>query len=163
MGTSLFSYKVSRGIHSMLNSVVTDFCFDSKLVKTFFWSPQRKIWYLCKNLCCSITGNSAWRSHCTCTAKVRDNRLFGKVYSAKSLEPPLVERNGDWRTKNKDKLKIQALELLHLVKRYVLVQSTWLHNMATKTRSQFRSRIKASTVKKIKLSCRKHLLKYEGV
>ena len=47
MGVLLFSYNVSRGIHSGLNSSVTGFCFDSKLgnvVKTFiylfFWSPK---------------------------------------------------------------------------------------------------------------------------
>ena len=34
MGTLLFSYKVSRGIHSVLNSGVTGFCFDSKLRKS---------------------------------------------------------------------------------------------------------------------------------
>jgi len=49
-------------------------------------SPRRKIADL-QNLCCSVTGNSARRSHHTRTAKVRDNRLFGS-YSAKSLEPP---------------------------------------------------------------------------
>ena len=44
----LFSYKVSRGIHSVLNSGVTGFCFKSKLRKSsddcfLFWSPQREI------------------------------------------------------------------------------------------------------------------------
>ena len=58
------------------------------LVKTFFWSPRRKIGDLHKKLCCSVTRNSAWRSHRMRTAKVRDYRLFGN-YSAKSLEPPL--------------------------------------------------------------------------
>ena len=53
-----------------------------------FWSTQRKIGDLRNNLCCSVTGNSAWRSHHTRTAKVCDNRLFGN-YSAKSLELPL--------------------------------------------------------------------------
>jgi len=33
MGTPLFSYNVSRGIHSQLNSGVTGFCFNSKLRK----------------------------------------------------------------------------------------------------------------------------------
>ena len=54
-----FSYKVSQGIHSMLNSGITGFCFDSKLRKSSeetFWSPLRKIGDLCKNLCCSVTG-----------------------------------------------------------------------------------------------------------
>jgi len=55
----------------------------------FFWSPRRKIGDLRKNLCCSTTGNSAWRSNHTRTAKVCDNRLFGN-YSAKSLELPLM-------------------------------------------------------------------------
>ena len=34
MGMPLFSYKVSQGIHSMLNSGVTGFCFNSKLRKS---------------------------------------------------------------------------------------------------------------------------------
>jgi len=33
MGAPLFSYKVSRGMHSRLNSGVTGFCFDLKLRK----------------------------------------------------------------------------------------------------------------------------------
>jgi len=48
------------------------------LMKTFIflWSPRRKIGDLRKSLWCSVTGNSARRSHRTRTAKVRDNRLF---------------------------------------------------------------------------------------
>jgi len=33
MGMPLFSYKVSRGVHSVLNSSIIGFCFDSKLRK----------------------------------------------------------------------------------------------------------------------------------
>ena len=51
MGAPFFSYKVSRDIHSGLNSGVTGFCFDSRLRKCsedlsyflFFWFPQRKL------------------------------------------------------------------------------------------------------------------------
>ena len=47
MGTPLFSYKVSRGIHSVLNSGVTGFCFDSKLMKSsedlFFGRHEGKL------------------------------------------------------------------------------------------------------------------------
>jgi len=58
MGVLLFSYNVSRGIHSGLNSSVTGFCFDSKLgnvVKTFiylfiFLSQRRKIGDLRKKI-----------------------------------------------------------------------------------------------------------------
>ena len=93
MGIPFFSYKVSRGIHSVLNSGVAGFCFEFKLrnlvSKTFFWSSRRKIGDLRKNLCCSITGNSAPRSHYTCTVKIRDKRLFGN-YSEKSLELPVL-------------------------------------------------------------------------
>jgi len=63
MGMPLFGYKVSRGIHSVLNSGVTGFCFDWRLRKSsedlFSWSPRRKIGELCKNLWCSVTENSA--------------------------------------------------------------------------------------------------------
>ena len=34
MGTPLFSYKVSQGMHSVLNSSVTGFGFESKLRKS---------------------------------------------------------------------------------------------------------------------------------
>ena len=61
MGTPLFSYKVSQGIHSVLNSSVRYwllFLLEAKetVVKTFSWSPRRKIGDLRKNLCCSVTG-----------------------------------------------------------------------------------------------------------
>jgi len=79
-------------IHSMLNGGVTGFCFELKLRKSsddFFLVAMKENWRPSQNLCCSITGNSARRSNHTCTAKVRDNRLFGN-YSAKSLELPLM-------------------------------------------------------------------------
>ena len=47
MGTLLFSYKVSWGIHSVLNSGVTGFCFESKLKKSsedlFFGCHEGKL------------------------------------------------------------------------------------------------------------------------
>jgi len=47
MGTPLFSYKVSRSIHSVLNSGVTGFCFDWKLRKSsedlFFGRHEEKL------------------------------------------------------------------------------------------------------------------------
>ena len=47
MGTPIFSYKVSRSIHSVLNSSVTGFCFESKLRKTsdhrFFGRHEEKL------------------------------------------------------------------------------------------------------------------------
>ena len=47
-------------------AVLTGLCFDSKCSEDrFFWSPRRKIGDLRKNLCCSVTGNSARRSHRT--------------------------------------------------------------------------------------------------
>jgi len=35
MDTLLFSYKVSQGIHSVLNSSVIGFCYESKLRKSY--------------------------------------------------------------------------------------------------------------------------------
>ena len=47
MGTPIFSYKVSRSIHSVLNSGVTGFCFESKLRKSsddlFFGRHEEKL------------------------------------------------------------------------------------------------------------------------
>ena len=96
MGAPLFGYNVSRGIHSRLNSGVSGFCFDSKLRKCsedhFFWSPQRKIIDLRKNLCCSITGNSVRRFHRTRTVKVRDKPVWKPLSeicrTAPAREPP---------------------------------------------------------------------------
>jgi len=94
MGAPFFSYKVSRGIHSGLNSGVTGFCFDLKLRKCsedlffFFWLPRRKIGDLHKNLCCSVTGNSAQRSHRTRTAKVCDKQAVWKLLSKISRTAP---------------------------------------------------------------------------
>ena len=90
MGASLFSYKVSRGIHSKLNGGVTGFCFDLKLRKCseyFFWSSRRKIGDLCKNLCCSVTGNSARRSR---NAKVCDKQAVWKLLSKISRTAPAM-------------------------------------------------------------------------
>ena len=57
-------------------------------MKTFFWSPRRKIGDLRKNLCCSITGNSARRSHRTCTAKVCNKQAVWKLLSKISRTTP---------------------------------------------------------------------------
>ena len=96
MGVPLFSYKVSRGMHSGLNSSVTGFCFDSKLRKCsedlFFWLPWRKIGDLRKNLCCSVTGNSAWRSHRTCTAKVHSKQAVWKLLNEISRTAPACSK-----------------------------------------------------------------------
>jgi len=54
----------------------------------FFWSPRRKIGDLCKNLCCSVTGNSARRSHRMRTAKVRDKQAVWKLLSKISRTAP---------------------------------------------------------------------------
>jgi len=71
---------------------VTGFCFQSKLRKCskdlFFWSPRRKIGDLRKNLCCSVTGNFAWRSHHTHTAKVRNKQAVWKLLSKISRTAP---------------------------------------------------------------------------
>jgi len=95
MGAPLFSYKVSRGIHSGLNSGVTGFCFNSKLRKCsenlfFFWSPRRKIEDLRKKFVseCSVTGNFARRSHRTHTVKVRHKQAIWKVLSKISRTAP---------------------------------------------------------------------------
>ena len=58
MGTPLFSYKVSQSIHSMLNSSVTGFRFESKLRKSsddLFLVAMKENWRPSQNLCRSIT------------------------------------------------------------------------------------------------------------
>ena len=81
-GYAPFSCKVSRGIHSVWIVVLLAFISTRRkpsedLFVIFFWTLRRKIGYLCKNLCCCVTGNSARRSHRLRTA------------TTKSLEPPL--------------------------------------------------------------------------
>jgi len=92
MGTPLFSYKVLRGTHSGLNSSVTGFCFDTKSRKCsedfFFGRHEGKLETFAKNLCCSITGNPARRSHRTCTAKVCNKQAVWKLLSKISRTAP---------------------------------------------------------------------------
>jgi len=81
MGTPIFSYKVSRGIHSVLNGGVTGFCFELKLRKSsddFFlvamkenWRPSQKFvlqhhWKLCTKIqpyvyCQSPRQQAVWK------------------------------------------------------------------------------------------------------
>jgi len=94
MGAPLFSYKVSRGIHSELNSGVTGFCFDSKLRKCsedFFLVATKENWRPSQKFEFSAASLETLRKDPTIRAlqKSTTNRLF-ENYSAKSLEPPLV-------------------------------------------------------------------------
>ena len=86
MGTSLFSYKVSRGIHSRLNSGVTGFCFDSKLRKCgedlFFLVVMKENWIFLQK----FVLQHHWKlPTIRALQKSATNRLFGN-YSVKSLE-----------------------------------------------------------------------------
>ena len=95
MGAPFFSYKVSRGIHSGLNSGVTGFCFDLKLRKCsedlfffFFGCHEGKLETFTK--ICVAASLETLRKDPTVLAlqKSATNKLFGN-YSAKFLEPPL--------------------------------------------------------------------------
>ena len=82
----LFSaYKVSRSIHSMLNSGVTGFCFESKLRKCSddpFLSSQRKNWRPLQKF--------VLERHWKLCAKIQPLNSTIGTYSVKSLEPPLL-------------------------------------------------------------------------
>ena len=54
MGTPFFSYKVSQGIHSMLNSSATGFCFESMLKKSrddLFLVATKENWRSSQKIC----------------------------------------------------------------------------------------------------------------
>ena len=92
VGAPLFSYKVSQGIHSRLNSGVTGFCFQLEVKEDLylhiFCHHKGELETFAK-ICVAVSLETL-RKNLTVRAlqKSATNRLFGN-YSVKSLEPPL--------------------------------------------------------------------------
>ena len=94
MGAPFFSYKVSQGKHSGLNSSVTGFCFDSKLRKCsedFFGGRHEgkletiaKIW---------VAASLETLREDPTVKSLRQTGCLETSYSAKSLEPPLLSHD----------------------------------------------------------------------
>jgi len=95
MDALLFSYKVSRGMHTGLDSGVTGFCFDSKLRKCsedlFFLVTTKENRRPLQKLLLQRHWNSAQKSHCTRTAKIRDKQAVWKLLSEISRTVPGLE------------------------------------------------------------------------